>query len=114
MYRDRHRILLVASHPVQYAPPMWRLMAQRPELEILVAYCSVQGAEAHVDPGFGVEVAWDVPLLDGYPWVQLKNVSPRPAIGGFFGLINSGVWRLIRSKKFDAVIVFTGYICATF
>jgi len=30
-----------------------------------------------MDPEFGVEVAWDVPLLDGYPWVQLKSVSPR-------------------------------------
>ena len=93
---------------------MWRLMAQRPELEVLVAYCSMEGAEAHVDPGFGVEVVWDIPLLDDYPWVQLKNVSPRPAIGGFFGLINPGVWRLIRSRKFDAVVMFTGYVCATF
>ena len=89
-------------------------MAQRPELEVLVAYCSMEGAEAHVDPGFGVEVVWDIPLLDDYPWVQLKNVSPRPAIGGFFGLINPGVWRLIRSRKFDAVVMFTGYVCATF
>jgi len=114
MTEKKLRVLLLCTHPVQYGSPMWRLMAQRPELEILVAYCSLRGAEAHMDPEFGVEVAWDVPLLDGYPWVQLRNFSPRPAIGGFFGLINAGVWRLIRSKKFDAVIVFTGYICATF
>ena len=108
------RVLLLCTHPTQYGSPMWRLMAQRPELEILVAYCSLEGAEAHVDPGFGVEVAWDIPLLDNYPWVQLKNVSPRPAIGRFLGLINPGVWRLIRSRKFDAVVMFTGYVCATF
>ena len=108
------RVLLLCTHPVQYGAPMWRLMAQRPELEVLVAYCSLEGAEAHVDPGFGVEVAWDIPLLDNYPWVQLKNVSPRPANGGFFGLINPGIWRLIRSGKFDTVIIFTGYVCATF
>jgi len=114
MTEKKLRVLLLCTHPVQYGSPMWRLMAQRPELEILVAYCSLRGAEAHMDPEFGVEVAWDVPLLDGYPWVQLRNFSPRPTIGGFFGLINPGVWRLIRSKKFDAVIVFTGYICATF
>ncbi len=111
---EQMRVLLLCTHPTQYGSPMWRLIAQHPEMDVLVAYCSLQGAEAHVDPGFGVEVAWDVPLLDGYPWVQLKNVSPRPAIGGFFGLINAGVWRLIRSRKFDAVIAFTGYICATF
>jgi len=114
VHKDRYRALFVASHPVQYASPMWRLMAQRPELEILVAYCSLEGAEAHIDPDFGVRVAWDIPLLDNYHWVQLKNVSPRPAIGGFFGLMNPGVWRLIRSGKFDAVVMFTGYVCATF
>src|SRR5579859_359035 len=114
MTEQKLRVLLLCTHPVQYGSPMWRLMAQRPELEILVAYCSMEGAQAHVDPGFGVEVAWDIPLLDGYAWVQLKNVSPRPTIGGFFGLINPGVWRLIRSGKFDAVVMFTGYVCATF
>jgi len=114
MNDNKLRLLLLCTHPVQYGSPMWRLMAQRPELEVLVAYCSMEGAEAHVDPGFGVEVVWDIPLLDDYPWVQLKNVSPRPAIGGFFGLINPGVWRLIRSRKFDAVVMFTGYVCATF
>ena len=93
---------------------MWRLIAQRPEMDVLVAYCSLQGAESHMDPGFGVEVAWDVPLLDNYPWVQLKNRSLRPNINTFFGLINLGVWRLIRSGKFDAVAIFTGYLCATF
>ena len=93
---------------------MWRLIAQRPEVEILVAYCSLEGAETHVDRDFGVEVAWDIPLLNHYPWLKLRNISPRPAVGKFFGLINPGVWRLIRSGKFDAVIMFTGYMCATF
>ncbi|HEV2315082.1 MAG TPA: glycosyltransferase family 4 protein [Candidatus Acidoferrales bacterium] len=108
------RALLLCTHPTQYGSPMWRLMAQRPELEILVAYCSLEGAEAHVDPDFGVQVAWDIPLLDNYPWVKLRNISPRPVVGKFFGLINPGVWRLIRAGKFDAVVMFTGYICATF
>ena len=114
MIDKKLRVLLLCTHPTQYGSPMWRLMAQRPELEILVAYCSMEGAETHVDPGFGVEVAWDIPLLDNYPWVKLRNISPRPAVGKFFGLINPGVWRLIRSGKFDAVIMFTGYVCATF
>jgi glycosyltransferase involved in cell wall biosynthesis len=108
------RVLLVCTHPTQYSSPMWRLLAQRPDVEILVAYGSLQGAEAHIDPGFGVEVAWDIPLLDGYPWVQLKNYSPRQGNERFLGMINPGVWRLIRSGKFDAVALFTGYICATF
>jgi glycosyltransferase involved in cell wall biosynthesis len=108
------RVLLLCSHPTQYSSPMWRRISQHPQVEALVAYCSLDGAEPHVDPGFGVEVAWDVPLLDGYPWVKLKNSSLRPAVGPFFGLVNPGVWKLIRTERFDAIAVFTGYMCVTF
>lgn len=114
MVDNKLRVLLLCTHPTQYGSPMWRLMAQRADLEVLVAYCSLEGAEAHVDPDFGVQVAWDIPLLDNYRWVKLRNIFPRSVVGKFLGLINPGVWRLIRAGKFDAVIMFTGYICATF
>ncbi len=114
MAHKKLHALLICTHPTQYGSPMWRLMAQRADLEILVAYCGLEGAEAHVDPDFGVKVAWDIPLLDNYPWVKLRNISPHPAVGKLFGLVNPGVWRLIRTRKFDAVVMFTGYICATF
>ena len=109
-----YRVLLVATHPVQYATPIFRKMAQHPKLDILVAFCSLQGATAGTDPGFGIEVAWDVPLLEGYPWVQLPNFALRPRLGRFFGLVNPRIWKLTRSKGFDAVIFFTGYLYTTF
>jgi glycosyltransferase involved in cell wall biosynthesis len=108
------RVLLLCSHPTQYSSPMWRRIAQHPRVEVLVAYCSLEGAEAHVDPGFGVEVAWDIPLLNNYPWVRIKNLSPRPGVGKPFGLVNPGIWKLIRTNRFDAITVFTGYMCVTF
>ena len=108
------RVLLLCSHPTQYSAPMWRRMARHPQLDILVAYCSLQGAEAELDPGFGIKVAWDVPVLNDYRWVQMKNVSFRPRVGAFLGLVNPGVWKLIRGKEFDAVAIFTGYMCVTF
>jgi glycosyltransferase involved in cell wall biosynthesis len=74
----------------------------------------MQGAEPEIDPGFGVQVKWDIPLLDGYPWVCLPNRSWAPGLGSFFGLFNPGIWRLISRGKFDAVVLYTGYICATF
>ncbi|MGH9703070.1 MAG: glycosyltransferase, partial [Candidatus Acidiferrales bacterium] len=104
----KYRVLLVASHPVQYASPLFRLLAEDPRLEIQVAYCSLQGAEPGKDPEFGMDIMWDIPLLDGYPWQQIPNRSPRPGLGRFFGLINTGLWKLVRSGKFDAVIVY-GY-----
>jgi glycosyltransferase involved in cell wall biosynthesis len=108
------RVLLVASHPVQYSSPIFRLYAKDPRLDILVAYCGLQGAESHLDEDFGVEVKWDIPLLEGYPWIAVKNRSWRPQLGSFFGLFNPGIWSLIRRDKFDAVVLFTGYVSATF
>jgi glycosyltransferase involved in cell wall biosynthesis len=108
------RVLFVGTHPVQYSSPMFRLYAKDPRLEIQVAYCSLQGAEAEVDLDFGVEVKWDVPLLEGYPWVAVPNRSWSPGLGSFFGLFNPGIWSLIRSGNFDAAVFYTGYVYATF
>jgi len=108
------RVLLISSHPVQYAAPLFRRYAADPRLDVTVAYCSLQAAEPFVDPGFGAEVAWDVPLLEGYRWVYLPNRSPRPGLGRFFGLINPGLWTLVRSGNFDAVVAYTGYAYASF
>lgn len=108
----RRRLLIVGSHIVQYSSPIFQKMAQDPRLEILVAYCSMQGAEARLDPEFGVEVAWDTPLLEGYPWVHVPNRSPSPGLGRFFGLFNPGLWKLIRDGEFDAIFV-SGYFYAS-
>ena len=110
----RLKVLLIASHAVQYATPQFRLMAQDPRVDALVAYCSLQGAEAGVDPEFGVPVSWDVPLLEGYRWVQVPNKARRPGLGRFFGLVNTGLWKLIRTGGFDAVVIYTGYAYASF
>ena len=108
----RRRLLLVGSHVVQYSSPIFQKLAQDQRLEILVAYCSMQGAEACVDPEFGVEVAWDTPLFEGYPWVHVPNRALRPGLGRFFGLFNPGLWVLIRDGKFDAIFV-SGYFYAS-
>lgn len=110
----RYRVLYVCSHPVQYASPLFVRMTKHQALDIVVAYCSLQGAEAALDPGFGVEVAWDVPLLEGYKWLQIPNKSPRPGRGRFLGLLNTGLWSLVRDGDFDAVVTYTGYKYASF
>ncbi|HYK39427.1 MAG TPA: hypothetical protein VEU98_05345, partial [Candidatus Eremiobacteraceae bacterium] len=87
-------------------------MAQHPRLDLQVAYCSLRGAEAAVDPDFGREVKWDVPLLEGYEWTHVPN--KRPERESFWGMNNPGLKDLIRDGKFDAVLCFTGYVRASF
>src|SRR5260221_8816843 len=110
----RVRVLVLASHVVQYASPLFQLLSADPRMEILVAYCSLQGAESGWDPEFGIEVQWDQPLLDGYQWKQFPNRSPRPGLGRFFGLLNPSLWNQIRSGNFDAIVIYTGYMYASF
>jgi glycosyltransferase involved in cell wall biosynthesis len=112
MSERRFRVLAVASHPVQYAAPIFRLMAQHAQLEFEVAYCSMRGAEAAHDPEFGHSVKWDVPLLDGYTWTHVPNRGSGSQ--SFFGLRNPGLWKVIRKGQFDALICFVSYLRSTF
>ena len=108
----RKRVMILASHVIQYSSPLFRRMAQDPRLDLQIAYCTLQGATASIDPEFGVEVKWDTSVLEGYPWVHIPNRSPRPGLGRFFGLFNPGVWGFIRDGHFDAAIL-PGYFYFT-
>ena len=115
MADSRYRVLVLASHPVQYQAPIFRLMAEHAALDLTVAYCSLKGVERSLDREFGVEVAWDVPLLDGYRYIHLGKPGGsrgRPARVPL--RLQLEVWRLVRRGKFDAIVMLTGYLCAAF
>ena len=114
MGEPRFKTLIVLTHPIQYMSPILQEIAKHPRLDLTVAYCSLEGAQRKRDPDFGVEIVWDVPLLEGYPWVHVPNRSPWPGVGRFLGLINPGLWNLIRDGSFDAVVPMTGYMHAAF
>jgi glycosyltransferase involved in cell wall biosynthesis len=112
MPQRRTRVLFVASHPVQYQAPLFRRLAARPEIDIHVAYCTLRGAEPARDPEFDTIIQWDVPLLSGYSWSEVANKGSGNQ--SFLGLCNPGLWKTIRTRDYDAVVLFTGYLCATF
>lgn len=87
-------------------------MAQHPKLDLSVAYCTLRGAQATHDPEFNTTVKWDVPLLDGYHWQEVPNHGSGK--DSFWGMYNPGLFRLIRAGKFDAVLCFVSYLCASF
>jgi glycosyltransferase involved in cell wall biosynthesis len=87
-------------------------MAARAEFDLQVAYCDMRGAEAALDPGFGTDVKWDIPLLDGYSWRHVPNRGS--GAESFLGLRNPGLWPLIRKGNFDAILCYVGYVRATF
>jgi glycosyltransferase involved in cell wall biosynthesis len=60
------RLAYLVTHPIQYQAPLLRRIAARPGIELKVFFASDFSARAFVDPDMGRQVAWDVPLLDGY------------------------------------------------
>ncbi len=62
----RVRLAYVVSHPIQYQAPLLRRIAREPGIDLTVLFGSDLSTRAYKDQGFGVEVAWDVPLLEGY------------------------------------------------
>jgi glycosyltransferase involved in cell wall biosynthesis len=108
----RYRVLIVCGHPVQYMSPLLQRMTGHPRIDVKTAYCRLRGAKAGVDPEFGANIQWDIPLLDGYDWIEIPNKGTDSE--GFFGLYNPGLWKLVREGNFDAVFCHTGYIRASF
>ncbi len=62
----RVRLAYLVSHPIQYQAPLLRRIAKEPDIDLAVLFGSDFSARGYQDKGFGVEVAWDVPLLEGY------------------------------------------------
>jgi glycosyltransferase involved in cell wall biosynthesis len=108
----RYRVLAIGSHPVQYMSPLFRRMAQHPKLDLSVAYCTLRGAQPSYDPDFNTTVKWDIPLLEGYAWQEVPNRGS--GADSFFGLYNLGLRKIISQGKFDAVLCFLSYLCASF
>jgi glycosyltransferase involved in cell wall biosynthesis len=100
----RYRLAYVVSHPIQYQAPMLRRIAQEPDIDLTVFFCSDFSVRGFKDKGFGVTVQWDVPLLEGYqseflPYFgsKKKPASQQP--------MNHGIFSRLRKGKFDAVWV---------
>jgi glycosyltransferase involved in cell wall biosynthesis len=60
------RLAYLVSHPIQYQAPLLRRIAREPDIDLTVLFGSDFSVRGYKDEGFGVEVAWDTPLLEGY------------------------------------------------
>lgn len=96
------RLAYVVSHPIQYQAPLLRRIAQEPELDLTVFFGSDFSVRGYRDEGFGVEVKWDVPLLEGYKHQFLPALRDN-GTEGTFSPVSRGV--MSRLKGFDVVWV---------
>lgn len=101
------RLAIISSHPIQYNAPLFKLLTQRGKLNVKVFYTwGKQSIEPKFDPGFGKTIKWDIPLLDGYDYEFLENVSKAPGSSHFKGIINPDIIQKIKSYQPTAVLVY--------
>jgi glycosyltransferase involved in cell wall biosynthesis len=100
------KLAVLNSHPIQYFAPLYRALARHPDIELTVYYCSRQNMTRGIDdPGFGREVVWDIPLLEGYDYEFLENVGGDRGVDGFLKLVNPGILSRLWHESYDALIV---------
>ncbi len=101
------RLAIIHTHPIQYNSPLFKLLHERGKIEIKVFYTweeSQQGIK--YDPGFKKEINWDIPLLEGYDYCFVKNVSSDPGSHHFKGVVNPSLIDDIEIWNADAILVF--------
>src|SRR5437867_3974057 len=110
--RKPFQLAILASHPIQYQVPLFRALAARPEIELRVFFCCRMGLERYQDPGFGLSLSWDIPMLEGYSYVFLRNLSHRAGSSRFLDILNPGIASAILRGNFDAIWIH-GWALAT-
>ncbi len=105
------RLAIVVSHPIQYLAPFHREIARLGELDLQVLFCSDQGLEEYVDPGFRQAIRWDIPLTDGYPHEFLPRTQRR--MPGFLAHDNPTVGAALDRYQPDVVLAH-GYASTVF
>jgi glycosyltransferase involved in cell wall biosynthesis len=99
----KYKLAILTAHPIQYQAPLFRKLANHPEIDLMVYFCCDFGVrEPAYDKGFGKKIKWDVPLLDGYKYKFLPN---------WFQINLSIITELFRNR-YDAVWIY-GYASFT-
>jgi glycosyltransferase involved in cell wall biosynthesis len=99
-----YRVACLVSHPIQYQAPLFRYLAARPGIELTVFFLSDLSVHTYRDSGFGVDVKWDVPLLDGYRHEFLPRVGSGSGLS-FWRPWTFGLRARLRRGQFDALWV---------
>jgi len=112
--RDKVRIAVLNTHPIQYLAPLYAYLNAVPDLSVTVLYMSDVSIRGARDREFGIDVKWDIDLLSGYPYRFLGEAAHRRTLGGLFSLIAPQAWNEIRSGKYDVLWVnghnYAGYL----
>lgn len=101
------KLAIITTHPIQYNAPLFRLLAERKNISIKVFYTWGESVMTDkFDPGFGKSISWDIPLLEGYEYQFVENISNNPGSHHFRGIQCPDINKQIEKWQSDALLVY--------
>lgn len=101
------KLAIITTHPIQYNAPLFEMLSQRSIVDIKVFYTWGESVmKSKYDPGFKKNITWDIPLLIGYEYTFVKNISKHPGSNHYRGIINPTLINEIETWGADAILVF--------
>jgi glycosyltransferase involved in cell wall biosynthesis len=98
------KLAIVVTHPIQYYVPVFQLLAKQVTLKVFFTG-GAAGFNKH-DKGFGQDITWDLPLLEGYAYEFLRNIAILPGSHHFLGVVNRDALRKITDFNPSALLIY--------
>ncbi|MEA5566125.1 glycosyltransferase family 4 protein [Anabaena sp. UHCC 0399] len=99
------KLAIVVSHPIQYYSPWFNYLTKTAGLTVKVFYLWNFGVTKQIDFGFQQEIQWDIPLLSGYDYEFVPNISSDPGTHHFWGLQNPSLSSQIKKFNPEATLL---------
>lgn len=100
------KLAILVTHPVQYFAPIFRELAQQPDLQVKVFFGCNHGVIPSKDPNFGVVFKWDCQPTIGFEH-EFISTSSLKALTGIQGIrLATKAVAAINSYQPDAVLIF--------
>lgn len=100
-----NKLAIVTTHPIQYYAPVFKLLAAKCNLMVFYTWGETAQNE-RLDQEFKKVFKWDIPLLDGYPYIFLENVAKDKGSHHFKGINNPTIINEIKKFNPDALLVY--------
>jgi glycosyltransferase involved in cell wall biosynthesis len=100
-------LAIITTHPIQYNAPVFKLLSERNFIKIKVFYTWGESVlKDKYDPGFEKIIEWDIPLLEGYAYQMMNNVSRNPGSHHFNGIVNPNLINEIENWGANAILIY--------
>ncbi len=99
------KLAIVVTHPIQYNSPWFKLLTEIGKVQLKVFYTWPQAIHGFDDPDFGHKVSWDIPLLEGYEYELVENVSNTPSSKAWSGIDCPALIPSIEKYSPNAILV---------